>query len=138
MKKAIFEFMNIQERMRFAIMLNCARLNKLQILFNKAVKAYEKQCFENKKLKKEQLTSIVAQLYNIDNNLRDYLLKKYLIRCKLYHSLAFFRWRYANGEYENEEERQKNREVLKEIFDCKVDFLKAHLEKSIAYRKSIT
>ena len=74
-------------------------------------------------------------MYNIDNRLRDYLLKKYLIRCKLYHSLAFFQWRYTHAEAETEELREERGEILKEIFDGKVAFMKEHLEKAIAYKK---
>ena len=70
--------------------------------------------------------------------MRDYLLRKYLIRCKLYHSLAFFRWRAAYAECESEDKKEERQHELREIFENKVSFMKEHLEKAVAYRKTIT
>lgn len=78
-------------------------MNKLKILFNKARDKVELEFTTDKKIDKKDLTEKCEQLANIDTQLRDYLLRKYLIRCKLYHSLAFFRWRDSYAECTSEE-----------------------------------
>ena len=50
---------------------------------------------------------------NIDKKLRDALLKRWITRCKITHSLAFFQWR---AKYEP----RANQEELIEVFEDKV------------------
>ena len=66
------------------------------------------------------------------------MLRKYLVRCKFVHSLAFFRWRNHYADAISEEAKEDRMHVLKEIFESKVDFMKKHFEKATQYRKQIT
>lgn len=39
----------------------------------------------------------------MDMRLRDWILAKWVFRCKLLHSLAFFQWRYHHLDYYSDE-----------------------------------
>ena len=138
MKKCVKDFLYIQEKMRNAISLNRHRLDKLIVMFTQSQKELEFFYIKNKKQKKEAYTLAIDQLYHLDTRLRDYILKKFLIRCKLYHSLAFFRWRYNFRQFPCEEDKEEAGVVLRELFADKVEFMKQHLDKANTFRKSIT
>lgn len=74
---------------------------------------------------------IIAQLGGISQKLRNYFLKRYLARCKLVNSLAFFQWRAKR------EERNPDVAMLRQVFSDKVDFMIRTLESSIATRKQM-
>ena len=63
---------------------------------------------------------------------------KWLVRCKLIHSLAFFQWRDKYGKVLSLEQADKRTAELKEIFEGKIIFMREHLEKSIEFKKSLT
>ena len=66
-----------------------------------------------KKNKNKQFTEQIQKIYLIDKKLRDTLLKRWITRCKITHSLAFFQWR---AKYEP----RANIDELEEVFEDKI------------------
>ena len=58
----------------------------------------------------------------VKDELRDYLIKKFLKRCKDMHALAFFKWRIAFNQ-------NTDQDSLVEIFEDRIRFLKDHKVK---------
>jgi len=86
----------------------------LQILWKKELDAFT---MEVMKSKDKNMKALIKPLAKIDHSLVQTLLKSWIYRCKVIHSLAFFQWRY-----EFVDTAKKNEIVL--IFEDKLQFLR--------------
>ena len=92
----------IQARLKDGLQSNRAKMNYLQILWENEV---QKLIFSYaQKNKKKEHNEIIRLLTEIDRDVRDSFLNRYLARCKLTNALAFFQWRgvtLEDTEYEH-------------------------------------
>lgn len=56
---------------------------------------------EAMKSKDKKVKKFVSEVATIKDEVKEVLLKNYLMRCSLRHALAFFQWRYKWKEVEN-------------------------------------
>ena len=100
--------------------LNNGKLIYLQLMFEKEVEDMIGAIL--KKKNHLQFSDRIHKLHTIDKRLRDNLLKRWITRCKITHSLAFFQWR---AEYEP----RVNKGDLVEVFEDKINMVIINLEK---------
>lgn len=78
---------------------------------------------QSKKKNCDPKTAMVAKkLDYIQDNVRDTCLKMYMEACTYKHALAFFQWRERFAP-------NTDKDILRAIFDSRVDFLKERDEK---------
>ena len=75
-------------------LFNGGKLAYLQIMFDREVDNMIGILLS--KNRNQRFNSRIHKLDTIDKKLRDILLKRWILRCKITHSLAFFQWRVAN------------------------------------------
>lgn len=78
----------VQARLLDGVVGNRAKLNYLKLIWEEQK---DKLCFQYiQKNKKKEYNQIIGDISGIDMSVRDAFLTRYLSRCKLTHSLAFF------------------------------------------------
>lgn len=85
----------IERNMIYGAEGNRAKLNVLQIMWEKQMEILTFQYIQ--KNKKKEHSALIGQLSGINIETRDKFLSRYLARCKLLNALAFFQWRYSTS-----------------------------------------
>ena len=119
----------VQARLLDGVVGNRAKLNYLKLIWEEQK---DKLCFQYiQKNKKKEYNQIIGDISGIDMSVRDAFLTRYLSRCKLTHSLAFFQWRAQT--LEDPDEAEKN----KKMFYKRIDFILSNLDESLKKKKTI-
>lgn len=93
-KRIIF----IQAKRRKMQQLNAYKVQVLNRVWDREVNNIRMEAMKSKDKKVKKFVSEVA---TIKDEVKEVLLKNYLMRCSLRHALAFFQWRYKWKEVEN-------------------------------------
>ena len=96
--------------------------------FDKEADAMVGRLLKQNKNNNKLLTDQITALSTINKTLRDSLLKRYITRCKITHSLAFFQWRAKHVP-------RANRDELVEVFEEKIQKTIQFIEEATKKRK---
>ena len=107
---------------------NRGKLNFMKLAFDKEADAMVGRLLKQNKNNNKLLTDQITALSTINKTLRDSLLKRYITRCKITHSLAFFQWRAKHVP-------RADRDELVEVFEEKVQKTIQFIEEATKKRK---